>query len=208
MLAGLLAGWCFDKKNGLPIVGIFTYIFVVNAFSLMFDYDQSWAFLAFVEMLAGHGLYKMGFGNFLREMFFDAKDTQPTNKQRRTEESGKQSQYIKTSNNNSEDFTPRDVADMIRILHPDSSQTPENQCKDILKQKGYELIVIPPNFIIMKQDGVRLSFKSTDINEVLTWAKAAPKHTLKKKTKKLHKSSKEDEEHFKSIRPDEFDDSY
>jgi len=69
MLAGLLAGWCFDKKNGLPIVGIFTYIFVVNAFSLMFDYDQSWAFLAFVEMLAGHGLYKMGFGNFLGEMF-------------------------------------------------------------------------------------------------------------------------------------------
>jgi len=69
MLAGLLAGWCFDKKNDLPIVGIFTYIFVVNAFSLMFDYDQSWAFLAFVEMLAGHGLYKMGFGNFLGEMF-------------------------------------------------------------------------------------------------------------------------------------------
>ncbi len=69
MLAGLLAGWCFDKKNDLPIVGIFTYIFVINAFSLMFDYDQSWAFLAFVEMLAGHGLYKMGFGNFLGEVF-------------------------------------------------------------------------------------------------------------------------------------------
>ena len=69
MLAGLLAGWCFDKKNDIPIVGIFTYVFVVNAFSLVFDYDYSWAFLAFIEMLAGHGLYKMGFGNFLGELF-------------------------------------------------------------------------------------------------------------------------------------------
>jgi hypothetical protein len=80
MLAGLLAGWCFDKKNDIPIVGIFTYIFVVNAFSLVFDYDYSWAFLAFIEMLAGHGLYKMGFGNFLGELFSTSELKKETNK--------------------------------------------------------------------------------------------------------------------------------
>ena len=80
MLAGLLAGWCFDKKNDIPIVGIFTYIFVVNAFSLVFDYDYSWAFLAFIEMLAGHGLYKMGFGNFLGELFSTSELKQKTSK--------------------------------------------------------------------------------------------------------------------------------
>ena len=78
--AGLLAGWSFDKKNDIPIVGIFTYLFVVSAFSLMFDYDQSWAFLAFVEMLAGHGLYKMGFGNFLGELFSTSELKQKTSK--------------------------------------------------------------------------------------------------------------------------------
>jgi len=78
--AGLLAGWSFDKKNDIPIVGIFTYLFVVSAFSLMFDYDQSWAFLAFIEMLAGHGLYKMGFGNFLGELFSTSELKKETNK--------------------------------------------------------------------------------------------------------------------------------
>ena len=78
--AGLLAGWSFDKKNDIPIVGIFTYLFVVSAFSLMFDYDQSWAFLAFIEMLAGHGLYKMGFGNFLGELFSTSELKQKTSK--------------------------------------------------------------------------------------------------------------------------------
>lgn len=206
--AGLLAGWSFDKKNNIPIIGIFTYLFVVNAFSLVFDYDYSWAFLAFIEMLAGHGLYKMGFGNFLGEVFFDTKDKQSTNEQSEVKRYNNQSQHIKESVNSSNEFSPGDVANMIRILHPDSRQTPENQCKTILKEKGYELIETPPNFIIMKQDGVRLLFKSTDINEALNWARSAPKHILKKKAMKLRKSSKEDEEHLKSIRPDEFDDSY
>jgi len=73
MLAGLLAGWCLDKKNNNPIIGLFTYIFVVSAFSINFNYDQSWAFIAFIEMLAGHGLYKMGFGNFLGELLSTSK---------------------------------------------------------------------------------------------------------------------------------------
>jgi len=78
--AGLLAGWSFDKKNNIPIIGIFTYLFVVNAFSLVFNYDYSWAFLAFIEMLAGHGLYKMGFGNFLGELFSSSELKKETNK--------------------------------------------------------------------------------------------------------------------------------
>jgi hypothetical protein len=69
MLAGLLAGWSFDKKNDVVWVGIFTYLIIFSGFYVNFPYDSSWAFVALIEVLAGHGLYKMGFGNFLGELF-------------------------------------------------------------------------------------------------------------------------------------------
>ena len=69
MLAGLLAGWSFDKKNDMVWVGIFTYLIIFSGFYVNFPYDSSWAFVALIEVLAGHGLYKMGFGNFLGELF-------------------------------------------------------------------------------------------------------------------------------------------
>jgi len=148
--AGLLAGWSFDKKNNIPILGIGTYILVVNAFSLNFNYDQSWAFLAFIEMLAGHGLYKMGFGNFLGEVFY--------NKQNSLQTSKKDEGILKSKEStNDEEITAADMADAILIL------------------------------------------------------KGSKKNTRKPKTgvkAKMSKSTKEDEEQFKNIQPNDFDDSY
>ena len=69
MLAGLLAGYSFDKKNDMVWVGIFTYLIIFSGFYVNFPYDSSWAFVASIEVLAGHGLYKMGFGNFLGRLF-------------------------------------------------------------------------------------------------------------------------------------------
>ena len=70
MLAGLLAGYSFDKKKSDMVwVGIFTYLIIFSGFYVNFPYDSSWAFVAFIEVLAGHGLYKMGFGDFLVELF-------------------------------------------------------------------------------------------------------------------------------------------
>jgi len=180
MLAGLLAGWCFDKKNNIPIVGIFTYIFVVNAFSLVFDYDYSWAFLAFVEMLAGHGLYKMGFGNFLGEIFSDLELKKKTNKiitaSKVAKDTYKASKddYVETSakevvDNNSEIYTPKtsDTTDIIKTLNPDLKQTPKEQCKGILEEKGYELMDSHPNFLVMKKNNLTALFSSKYINEIL-----------------------------------------
>jgi hypothetical protein len=69
--AGLLAGRSFDKKKSgdMVWVGIFTYLIIFSVFYVNFPYDHSWAFVALIEVLAGHGLYKMGFGNFLSETF-------------------------------------------------------------------------------------------------------------------------------------------
>lgn len=70
MLAGLLAGYCFDKKKSDMVwVGIFIYPAIYSGFYVNFPYDSSWAYIALIEVLAGHGLYKMGFGNFLGGLF-------------------------------------------------------------------------------------------------------------------------------------------
>ncbi len=70
MLAGLLAGHSFDKKKSDMVwVGIFTYLAIFSVFYISFPYDSSWAFIALIEVLAGHGLYKMGFGSFLSDTF-------------------------------------------------------------------------------------------------------------------------------------------
>jgi hypothetical protein len=147
--AGLLAGWSFDKKNNIPILGVGVYIFVINAFSLTFNYDQSWAFLAFIEMLAGHGLYKMGFGNFLGELFYNKQGSSQANE--KSEDSSKS----QTPTNN--DITATDMADAILILKGSKKSAPK------------------------------------------------PKASAKAKTSK---TTKEDEERFKSIQPNDFDDSY
>jgi len=133
MLAGLLAGWSFDKKNDLPIVGIFTYIFVVNAFSLMFDYDQSWAFLAFVEMLAGHGLYKMGFGNFLGELFFNTESKKKVDKVITASKAAKKT-YDKTRVNR----RIKDNLDINKGL--ERVNRSESECIKLLSNKGYSVL--------------------------------------------------------------------
>ncbi len=70
LAAGLLAGYSFDKKKSDMVwVGIFIYPTIFSIFYVNFPYDSSWAFVALIEVLAGHGLYKMGFGNFLSELF-------------------------------------------------------------------------------------------------------------------------------------------
>jgi len=73
MAAGLLAGWSFDKKNNNLILGGFVYLMIFSIFYINFPYDTSWAFVALIEVLAGHGLYKMGFGRFLGEVFSNPK---------------------------------------------------------------------------------------------------------------------------------------
>lgn len=81
MLAGLLAGYSFDKKKSDMVwVGIFTYLAIFSVFYISFPYDSSWAFVALIEVLAGHGLYKMGFGNFLSELFSGSELKKKTNK--------------------------------------------------------------------------------------------------------------------------------
>ena len=81
MLAGLLAGYSFDnKKSDMAWVGIFTYIITFSVFYVNFPYDNSWAFVALIEVLAGHGLYKMGLGNFLSESPYSPELKQKANK--------------------------------------------------------------------------------------------------------------------------------
>jgi len=80
MAAGLLAGWSFDKKNNNLILGGFVYLAIFSTFYINFPYDSSWAFVAVIEVLAGHGLYKMGFGNFLGEILSSSKLKKKTNK--------------------------------------------------------------------------------------------------------------------------------
>ncbi len=96
MLAGLLAGYSFDKKNDMVWVGIFTYLIIFSGFYVNFPYDSSWAFVALIEVLAGHGLYKMGFGNFLGELFSSSELKKKTNKVITASKAAKDA-YVETS---------------------------------------------------------------------------------------------------------------
>jgi len=139
MLAGLLAGYSFDKKNDMVWVGIFTYLIIFSGFYVNFPYDSSWAFVALIEVLAGHGLYKMGFGNFLGRLFsspelekgIDKVVTKP--------------KAIKGAYKVNEDYF--DISQAY-VVESDEVRNRENVCAKKLSNKGYDVWKTRKGYIV------------------------------------------------------------
>lgn len=55
----------------------------------------------------------------------------------------------------------------------DKDKTPKDSCKEILESKGYDLWDNSSSFRVIKKHDTAILFSSSDINEVLEWAKNA-----------------------------------